>query len=179
LGAATIGGAVAHDAGIVPQHEFFFDYDRGWSLGSQSLIRGVEIETGPHWYWYRAARILTINETVILYLPNSWMWSFGLTTARSAFFTSRSEWRPSGMSRLTFPIIGGHLPRLTGNAFFAAGTENFSRVDQIGHFSSQTYGGGLRLELTRYQNVTGTAAYQKRTQDRTETGFGFQYGIRF
>jgi hypothetical protein len=59
------------------------------------------------------------------------------------------------------------------------GTENFAQVDQIGHFSSQTYGGGLRWLLTESQYVTGTVAYQQRTQERNETSFGFTYGIHF
>ena len=66
-----------------------------------------------------------------------------------------------------------------GNVFFAQGTENFAQVDQIGGFSAQTYGGGLRYQLTARLDWTGYAAYQKRTQDRTQTSLGFTYGIRF
>jgi hypothetical protein len=62
---------------------------------------------------------------------------------------------------------------------FAKGTENFAQVDQIGYFSSQTYGGGLRWQLADRQYVTGVATYQQRTQDRSEISFGFTYGIRF
>jgi hypothetical protein len=83
------------------------------------------------------------------------------------------------MTRLGFPIAGWEQRHLKGNVFFAVGTENFAKADQIGKFSSQTYGGGLRFQFTKRQDVTGFAAYQKRTQDRTESSFGFTYGIRF
>jgi hypothetical protein len=33
--------------------------------------------------------------------------------------------------------------------------------------------------LTARQDLTGYAAFQQRTQDRAQTGFGFSYGIRF
>jgi len=37
----------------------------------------------------------------------------------------------------------------------------------------------LRFQLTERHDVTGFVAYQKRTQDRTQTSFGFTYGFRF
>jgi hypothetical protein len=63
--------------------------------------------------------------------------------------------------------------------FFAVGTEDFAQVDQIGRFSSQTYGGGLRFRFAEAQDVTGYVAFQQRTQDRAQTSFGITYGIRF
>jgi tetratricopeptide (TPR) repeat protein len=176
-GALTVGGAAAHDNNVIPKDEAFFDYDQGWKLRGSKIIRGVEIDYGQHWFWYTTARILTINETTLLYLPRDWTWSLGLTGARSHF--SSTEWRPSGMTRLGFPITRWNEHRLGGNVFYAVGTENFAQVDQIGQFSSHTYGGGLRLQLTAREDVTGFAAYQKRTQDRTQTSFGFTYGVRF
>ncbi len=178
-GALTAGGATARDYGVIPRSEAFFDYDRGWRRGTNGLVRGWEIVYGQHWYWYTTARILTINGTTLFYLPKDWTWSLGLTGARSRFSGSGAEWRPSGMTKLGFPVAAWNERRLGGNVFFAAGTENFGQLDQIGRFSSQTYGGGLRFQLTSRQDVTGFAAYQRRTQDRTETSFGFTYGIRF
>jgi len=178
-GALTVGGATAHDNGVIPKDEGFFDYDQGFRLHGSKFLRGVEIVYGQHWYWYTTARILTINETTLFYLPRDWTWSLGLTGARSHFSGTGAEWRPSGMTRLGFPITRWEERRLGGNVFFAVGTENFAQVDQIGEFSSQTYGGGLRLQLTARQDVTGFAAYQRRSQDRTESSFGFTYGIRF
>ena len=176
-GALTIGGAAAHDNNVIPKNEAFFDYDGGWKLNGTKVLRGVEIDYGQHWYWYTTARILTIHETTLFYLPHDWTWSLGLTGARSHF--SSTEWRPSGMTRLGFPITRWDERRLGGNVFYAVGTENFAQVDQIGQFSSHTYGGGLRLRLTAREDVTGFAAYQKRTQGRRQASFGFTYGVRF
>ena len=178
-GALTVGGAAAHDNGVIPKDEAFFAYDRGFRLHGSNFLRGLEIVYGQHWYWYSTARILTINETTLFYLPRDWTWSLGLTGARSHFSGTGAEWRPSGMTRLGFPITRWEDRRLGGNVFFAVGTENFAQVNQIGEFSSQTYGGGLRLQLTARQDATGFAAYQMRSQNRTESSFGFTYGIRF
>ena len=178
-GALTIGGAIGDDNGVIPKCEALFDYDQGWRLGQSGLLRGLEISYGQHWYWYMTARILTINETTTLYLPHEWTWSLGLTGARSHFSGTETEWRPSGVTRIGFPITGNDERRLGGNLFFAAGTENFAQVDQIGRFSSQTYGGGLRFQMTARQSLTGVAAYQKRTQDRSQISFGLTYGVHF
>ena len=178
-GALTAGGAVGHDNGVIPESEAFFDFDRGWRVSETKFIRGAEVVYGQHWYWYTTARILSLNGAIVVYLPREWTWSVGLTGARSHFSGVGAEWRPSGTTRLGFPIAGKAQRRLAGNLFYAVGTENFGLVDQIGRFSSQTYGGGLRFQWTARQDVTAFAAYQKRTQDRTQTSFGFSYGIRF
>ncbi len=178
-GALTLGGAKGEDHGVIPKSEAFFDYDRGWRVGTSGWLRGMEIVYGQHWYWYTTARILTISESTLFYLPRDWTWSLSLSGSRSAFSGTGTEWRPAGMTRLGFPIAGRDEHQLGGNIFFAQGTESFAQVDQIGSFSAQTYGGGLRYQLTARQDWTGYAAYQKRTQDRTQTSFGFTYGIRF
>jgi len=179
VGALTVGGAAGHDNSVIPKDEGFFDYDQGFRLSRTRFLHGLELVYGQHWYWYTTARILTINETMLFYLPRDWTWSLGLIEARSHFLGTDAEWRPSGMTRLGFPIANWEQRRLEGKVFFAVGTENFAQVNQIGEFSSQTFGGGLRLQLTARQDVTGFADYQKRTQDRTESSFGFTYGIRF
>jgi tetratricopeptide (TPR) repeat protein len=178
-GALEFGGATANDNTVTPKKEAFFSYDKGWKFDRDWWVGGLETVCGQHWYWYASAEILTINEMSIFYLPRDWTWSLGLIEARSNFFGAGTEWRPSGTTKVGFPIVGHEERRLEGNLFFAAGTENFAELDQIGRFSSQTYGGGLRLQLTAHQNVTGMGVYQKRTQDRSETTFGFSYGIRF
>ncbi len=178
-GALTVGGAEGHDNAVIPKSEAFFDADHGWKISEEYFARAVEFDYGQHWYWYRASRILTLNGTATLYLPREWTLSLGATGARSAFSGTGVEWRPSGMSRLGFPLAGWGEKRLSGNIFFAAGTEDFAQIDQIGRFASQTYGGGLRFQLTARQDVTSFASYQKRTQNRTDTAFGFSYGIHF
>jgi len=178
-GALTIGGAVGHDNAVIPKSEAFFDLDHGWRAGETGFVRGVEFSYVQHWYWYQSARILSLNDTTTVYLPQSWTFALGATGSRSAFSGTKAEWRPSGIARLGFPLANWRDKRLSGNVSFAAGTENFAIVDQIGSFSSQTYGGGLRLQITDRQDLTGFAGYQKRTQNRTDTSFGLSYGIHF
>ena len=178
-GALTVGGAAGHDHAVIPRSEAFFDADHGWKISEEYFVRGVEFDYGQHWYWYQQSRILTLNGTTILYLPREWTLSLAATGARSAFSLTGAEWRPSGMTRLEFPLAGWREKRLSGNVFFAVGTEDFARVDQIGRFASETYGGGLRFQITARQDVTSYASYQKRTQNRMDTAFGFSYGIHF
>ncbi len=178
-GALTIGGATGHDNGVIPETEAFFELDHGFKISEDRPVRGIEVIYGQHWYWYSTARILTATETAIVYLPRDWSWSIGLTEARSHFSDTNIDWRPSGLTRLNFPLAHWSQKELSGNAFFAVGTEDFAQVDQIGSFASQTYGGGFRFRFTARQDITGYAAFQQRTQDRAETSFGFSYGIRF
>jgi tetratricopeptide (TPR) repeat protein len=178
-GALTIGGATGHDNGVIPETEAFFELDHGFKISEDQAVRGIEVIYGQHWYWYSTARILTTTETAIVYLPRDWTWSIGLTEARSHFSDTNIDWRPSGLTRLSFPLAHWSQRELSGNVFFAVGTEDFAQVDQIGSFASQTYGGGFRFRFTARQDITGYAAFQQRTQDRAETSFGLSYGIRF
>lgn len=178
-GAITVGGAIGHDNAVIPKSEAFFELDRGWKSGQTNFVRGIEFVYGQHWYWYQSSRILTLSGTTIVYLPREWTVSLGASGARSAFSGTDAEWRPSGITRLGFPLARWSAKRLSGNVFFAAGTEDFAQVDLIGRFASQTYGGGLRLQINAWQDVTGFASYQKRTKDRTDTSFGFSYAIHF
>ncbi len=49
-GALTVGGAVGHDNAVIPKSEAFFDLDRGWKIGGERFLRGVETSFGQHWY---------------------------------------------------------------------------------------------------------------------------------
>jgi tetratricopeptide (TPR) repeat protein len=178
-GALTVGGAAGHDNAVIPKSEAFFDVSHGWKVSETNFLRAVEFVYGQHWYWYQASKILTLNGTTIVYLPRDATLSLGATGIRSTFSGTGAEWRPSGIARLGFPLANWGEQRLSGSVFFAAGTEDFAQIDQIGRFASQTYGGGLRFQINARQDVTGYASYQKRTQDRTDTGFGLSYGIRF
>jgi tetratricopeptide (TPR) repeat protein len=178
-GSLTIGGAVARDNGVVPRAEAFFAADRGWAVSQDTILRGIELTYGQHWYWYATAHILTLDETALVYFPREWTWSVRLTQARSQFSAMQADWKPSGMTRLGFPVTHAGPRRLFGNIYFAAGTEDFAQVSQIGSFASQTYGGGFRLQLNARQDITGYTGYQRRTQNRTDTNYGVSYGIRF
>jgi hypothetical protein len=178
-GALTIGGAAGHDNSIIPRNEVFFDLSHGWKTDETTFVRSVELTYGQHWYWYQSARILTLYGSALLYLPDDWTFSLTSTGARSSFSGVAMEWRPSGIARLTFPLVRRGDRKLAGNVYFATGTESFAVADQIGRFASQTYGGGLRFQLSARQDVTGYAGYQKRTQDRSDTSFGLSYGLHF
>jgi hypothetical protein len=135
----------------------------------------MELTYGQRWLWFDAPRIVTLSPGVLLYLPRDWMWQVTLAIARSRFPGLPAEWRPSGSTRLTFPL---HR-RLYGNIFYALGTENFALADQLGRFSARTFGGGLRIMLRQRQELTSYVAYQDRSQGRTQTSFGFSYAVRF
>jgi hypothetical protein len=179
LGSFTVGGALAHDGGVIPKNEAFFGYDRGWKLAHAGLLRGLETNFEQHWYWYSTARIITLNETTIAYFPRDWTWSLRLTGADSRFPGDGAEWRPAGFSKIAFPLKSFESRQLGGNIFFATGTENYSQLDQIGHFSSHTYGGGLHFQMAAAQDVSGFAGYETRTEGLNQITFGLTYGIRF
>jgi tetratricopeptide (TPR) repeat protein len=178
-GAVTVGAAVGHDNGVIPRSEAFFDLDHGWKASERGFVRSVEFDYTQHWYWYQSARILALNGTTTIYIPQDWTLSIGATGSRSSFSGTGAEWRPSGTARLRFPLGRWSERRLFESVFFAAGTENFAVTDQIGRFASHTYGTELRFQITSRQDLTGYAAYQQRTQDRTDTSFGLSYGIHF
>jgi len=178
-GALTVGGAVGHDNTIIPRSEAFFGYDRGWRISEDRFVRGVEATYDQHWYWYSSARVLTLTGGTLVYLPRDWSWAIALTGARNSFPGLAPGWQPSGITRLAFPLAHWGERRLSGNALFAVGSEDFALVEQIGSFASQTWGGGFRFQFNSRQDVTGYAAFQQRTQDHTDTSFGFSYGIHF
>jgi tetratricopeptide (TPR) repeat protein len=170
----TLGGAGANDRGVIPRAEAFFEYGDGFRLHSQ-FVKGLETSYRQHWFWYRGAHVLTISGSETFYLPHDWSWTFTATGARSGFADSGVQWVSSGLTRLAFPLVR----QLSGNLFFAVGTENFAQVDQIGHFSSHTLGGGLRRRLTESQDIIGYVAWQQRSQGQMQYSFGLSYGIHF
>lgn len=178
-GALTVGGADAHDSGVFPKNEAFFELDHGWKTSDTRLVRGLEITYGQHWYWYQSAKILALTGVTLIYLPRDWTFSMGVTEAQSAFSGLGTQWRPSEIARLGFPIMRREEKQLSGSVFFATGTEDFASIDQIGSFASQTFGAGLRFAITPRQDLGPYASYQKRSQGRTDTNFGLSYGFRF
>jgi tetratricopeptide (TPR) repeat protein len=168
----TFGGGTATDQSIVPVDSAFLEYGHGFSLGEQFAL---ETTYNQRWFWYHGARVMTLTPHVTLDLPKSWSWSLQLTEARSSFAGLRQAWRPSGLTRLSFPIH--HT--LTGNVFYAAGTEDFALVDQIGSFSAETFGSGLSYWFHSRHGFTGYLGRQQRSQGRTDTSFGASYAYRF
>ena len=171
----TTGGAAAREQGIIPRNEAFFELGRGFQSRGLGPVRGVELIYQQRWLWYRDARVLALSPGAILYLPKDWTWLFRVSAARSHLTGSGIEWQPSGWTKLSFPInrhIGSHL-------FFGTGTENFGLLDQIGRFSARTWGSGLRFRLGSGQDVSTYGSFQSRSQGRTQTSFGVNYGVRF
>jgi len=128
---------------------------------------------------YTTARILTISESTLFYLPRDWTWSLALSEARSEFSGTGAEWRPAGMTRLGFPIAGRDEHRLGGNIFLARGTENFAQVDQIGSFSAQTYGGRIARSTDRTPGLDGLRSLSEAHAGPDADKFRTYYGIRF
>lgn len=173
--ALTVGGAVAHDSGVIPRAQAFFELGRGFTASREGVVRGIETAYRQRWLWFADARVLALTAAATFYLPSDFTWSISITPARSRFPLTPAAWQTSGLTRLTFPLF----PRVTANAFYAVGTENFAQQDQIGQFSARTMGGGARIQLTRRQDVSGYIANQDRSQRRTQVSLGMSYGIRF
>ena len=173
--AITVGGSWNHDDGVIPRSEAFFELDRGVSFAGHPFIRGIEFNYHQQWYWFSTARVLALTPSAIFYLPRDWMFQLAVTTARSAFPGLAPGWQPSGQAKLTFPL----RPRLTGNVFYAVGSEDFALTDQIGRFAARTWGARFRRDLQRRQYLSGYGFFQDRSQARTQATFGFTYGVRF
>jgi tetratricopeptide (TPR) repeat protein len=173
--AITVGGTWNHDDGVIPRSEAFFELDRGVSLPGRHFVRGIEFNYHQQWYWFSTARVLALTPSAIVYLPRDWIWQIAITDARSSFPGLAPGWQPSGLSKLTFPI----RPRLTGNVFFAVGSEDYALTDQIGRFAARTWGAGFRRDFAKRQYMTAYGLFQDRSQARTQASFGFAYGVHF
>jgi hypothetical protein len=170
----TVGTAVANSQSVVPTNEAMFEYGHTVRTDNRWL-QGLESSYQQHWYWYQGAHVLTLNSSQIVYLPREWTWSLSVTGARTGFLGTPVDWTPSGWTKLGFPL----QRRLSGNLFFAVGSENFAQIDQIGRFAAHTFGGGLRYQLAAHQDIKGYTARQNRTNGQTDTSFGLSYGIHF
>jgi tetratricopeptide (TPR) repeat protein len=170
----TVGSAVANSQSVVPTNEAFFEYGHAFRVGHR-WFQGLESSYQQHWFWYQGAHVVTLNTSQIVYLPRAWTWSLNVTGARSGLLGTPVDWTPSGWTKLGFPL----QRRVTGNLFFAVGSENFARIDQIGRFSAHTFGGGLRYQFAARQDIKGYVARQNRTQGQIDTSFGLSYGIHF
>ena len=170
----TVGSAVANGQSVVPTSEAFFEYGHAFRIENRWL-QGLESSYQQHWFWYQGAHVLTLNTSQTVYLPRAWTWSLNVTGARSGFVSTPVDWTPSGWTKLGFPL----QRRLTGNVFFAVGSENFAQIDQIGRFSAHTFGGGLRYQFAARQDINGYIGRQNRSQGRTDSSFGLSYGIHF
>ena len=170
----SVGSAVASSQSVVPTNEAFFEYGHAFRLHNR-WFPGLESSYQQHWFWYQGAHVLTLNTSQVVYLPREWTWSLNVTGARTGFVGTSVGWTPSGWTKLGFPLRHG----VTGNLFFAVGSENFAQIDQIGRFSAHALGGGLRYRLAPRQDINGYVARQNRNQGQTDTSLGLSYGIHY
>ena len=173
--AITAGGTWNHDDGVIPRSEAFFELDHGVTLPGRPFVRGIEFNYHQQWYWFSTARVLALTPSAIFYLPRDWMFQLSVTSARSSFPGLQPGWQPSGQAKLTFPLH----PRLTGNVFFAVGSEDYALTDQIGRFAARTWGAGFRKDFGRLQYASAYGLFQDRSQARSQASFGVTYGVRF
>jgi tetratricopeptide (TPR) repeat protein len=170
----NVGGALANEQQVVPTHESFFEYGHAFRFRNH-WVQGLESSYQQHWYWYNGAHVLTFTTNQTVYLPRDWTWTLAVTGARTGFAGTPVAWEPSGWSKIGFPLSRD----LTGNVFYAVGTENFSQIDQIGRIAGHTYGGGLRYKFAERQDFTSYVSRQDLNQNQTITSFGLSYGIHF
>ncbi len=173
--ALTFSGAAAGDNSIVPRAEAQAEFEHGFLQREEGPVRGVEVLYQQRWLWYRDARLQVSSPGVIFYLPHDWNWLFRFSTTRLAFTGTGCERKPSGWTRLAFPL--GR--RIAGSLLFATGTENFGYFDLIRLYSARTWGGSLRLRIAAGQDLLGYGQYQSRSGGQALTNFGVSYAIRF
>ena len=171
---ASVGSAVANSQSVVPTREAFFECGHGFRIENRWL-HGLDSSYQQHWFWYQGAHVLSLSTSQVVYLPHGWIWSLNETGARSGFTGTGVDWKPSGWTKVSVPLCR----RVTGNVFFAMGSENFAQIDQIGQFSAHAMGGGLRYQFAARQDINGYVARQDRSQGQTDTSFGLSYGIHF
>ena len=171
----AFGGAAARDQGVVPRAEAQVEYSHGFRLSDRGPFRGLEALYQNRWLWYRAADLTSLSPAAVFYLPRECMWLIRISATRIQFTGTVPEWKPSGWTRLTFPL----RRRLRGQLLFAVGNENLGFVDQILQFSARTWGGGLTFRVAPGQELHALVQYQDRSRNQTQTSFGMSYVFRF
>ena len=165
---------IASPQNITSERDALLEYGHGFKF-SNPVVRGFETSYQQRWLWYRGARVLTFAGTEIVYLPREWLWALSVTRARTCFLVTGCALVPSGSTKITFPLTR----TLSGNLLYAVGSENFSRIDQIGRISAHSYGGGARYQLSDLQDLITSLVVQKRQSGQTQISLGITYGLRF
>jgi hypothetical protein len=175
----TIAGGGGNADGIIPRAETYFEYGHGFAISERAPLRGIEFAYNQHWLWYENAHVLVLTGTAAADFARDFRWIVSANGARSGFDGDAVAWKPSGYSKLEFPLPRVNAERLLLNATFAVGSENFGELDQVGAFASRTFGGGARVGFTSRQFCNFYAARQLRNGGRTENMYGASYGVRF
>jgi len=175
----TVGAGGGNADGIIPRGETYFEYGHGFRISETKPLRGIETTYNQHWLWFSQASVLVFTGTVAADFAHDLRWTVSANGARSHFSGAPVSWKPSGYTRLDFPLPRIPADRLLMDLTFAVGSENFSELDQVGAFASRTYGGGFRVGLSTRQHVTFYVARQYRNGGNTEGIYGASYGVRF
>ncbi len=80
----SVGGSIAHDNGVIPKRETFFEYGHDFRF-HWTVVHGLEASYQQRWLWYEGAHVLTLGLNQIYYLPRDWTWAVTVTGARSGF----------------------------------------------------------------------------------------------
>jgi len=170
----SVGGAFGSKQDVISRFDENVEFGHAFEVHA-GLLRGLETVFEQKGLWFTSSQVTLLRGSAIVYLPRDWTWAFTVSGAKSHFDGAGSSWSPAGSTKLTFPLQS----RIDANVFYAVGSENYAVSDQIGEFSAHTYGGGLRFHLTPLQDFSTYGAFQQRSQGRTQTSMGFNYGIRF
>lgn len=159
---------------VLARRELWGEFGGAFKIANR-LLRGMELSCQQRGLWFDGASVAVIGVSQLFYLPRDF--TFGLTVrgARSSFRGAGAEWQPSGSVRLGIPLSS----RVAGRLSFGVGAENFSAAEQLGHFSAREFGGGIRLRLSRTQELFGSLARQYRSRGVTQTAVEMGYAFRF
>jgi hypothetical protein len=172
--ALTAGVGTAGNQGIVPRAQGQLEYGHGFRLAPGRAVRGIEATFAQRWMRYRDARVASLSPGAILYLPKDWNWMFRLSMNRISINGFQPNWKPAGLTRLTFPLHRS----LTGNLVFAMGTENLGTLDRLLWGSTRAAGGGVRIRLASGQELITFLELRHFSGSQSQTSFGLAYAFR-
>jgi hypothetical protein len=172
--ALTAGAGTAGNQGIVPRVQGQLEYGHGFRLAPRRAVRGIEATFAQRWMRYRDARVASLSPAAILYLPKDWNWMFRLSMSRISINGFQPNWKPAGLTRLTFPLHGAVI----GNLVFATGTENLGTLDRLLWGSTRAAGGGVRIRLAAGQELITFLELRRFSGSQSQKSFGLAYAFR-
>ena len=172
--ALTAGVGTAGNQGIVPRVQGQLEYGHGFRLAPGRAVRGIEATFAQRWMRYRDARVASLSPGAILYLPKDWNWMFRLSMSRISINGFQPNWKPAGLTQLTFPLHRS----LTGHLVFAIGTENLGTLDRLLWRPARAAGGGVRIRLASGQELITFLDLRHFSGSRSQTSFGLAYAFR-
>ena len=173
--AIVFGGSAAGNAGIAPRTLWKLGYSHGLRFGEGRIVRGLELSYDQKWVRYPDARIVNFAPSVSFYLPRNWIWTGGISTARTVMESGSPSWSRSAQTRLMFPLHAGY----TGQLLLASGAENFGTLDQVLFRNSKLAAAGLKVRIVPGQEINALIGYQQIAGGRTQVSLRLVYALRF